>query len=153
VAGPAQSFEPSVVGTAGQPAVVEGVRGEWQVDPAYLDGPAGLAEPFEVRAALLSPFDRLVHDRVRAADLFEFEYQLEMYKPVAGRRWGYYALPILYGDRLVGKLDAAADRKAGVLTVNAVHEDVPFTAEMAEAINAEIAGLAAWLNLDLVNRG
>ena len=153
VTGPAQSIEPSVVGAAGEPAVVEGVRGEWQVDPAYLDGPAGLAEPFEVRAALLSPFDRLVHDRVRAADLFEFEYQLEMYKPVASRRWGYYALPILYGDRLVGKLDAAADRKAGALTVNAVHEDVPFTAEMAEAINAEIAGLAAWLNLNLVSRG
>jgi uncharacterized protein len=152
VTGPVQSFEPSVVGTAGQPAVVEGVRGEWQVDPAYLDGPAGLAEPFEARAALLSPFDRLVHDRVRAADLFEFEYQLEMYKPVASRRWGYYALPILYGDELVGKLDAAADRKGGVLTVNAVHEDVPFTPEMAEAINAEIAGLAAWLNLELVNR-
>jgi uncharacterized protein YcaQ len=151
VTGPAQSFEPAVVGAAGEPAVVEGVRGEWQVDPAYLDGPAGLAEPFEVRAALLSPFDRLVHDRVRAADLFEFEYQLEMYKPVANRRWGYYALPILYGDRLVGKLDAAADRKAGVLTVNAVHEDVPFTAEMAEAISAEIADLAAWLDLDLVN--
>jgi uncharacterized protein len=151
VSGPAQSFEPSVVGAAGEAAVVEGVRGEWQVDPAYLDGPAGLAEPFEVRAALLSPFDRLVHDRVRAADLFEFEYQLEMYKPVANRRWGYYALPILYGDRLVGKLDAAADRKAGVLTVNAVHEDVPFTAEIAEAIGAEIADLAAWLDLDLVN--
>ena len=153
VTGPVQSFEPSVVGAAGEPAVVEGVRGEWQVDPAHLDGPAGLSEPFEVRAALLSPFDRLVHDRVRAADLFEFEYQLEMYKPVANRRWGYYALPILYGDRLVGKLDAAADRKAGALTVNAVHEDVPFTAEMADAINAEIAGLAAWLDLELVNRG
>jgi uncharacterized protein YcaQ len=153
VTGPAQSFEPSVVGSAGEPAVIDGVRGEWQVDPAYLDGPAGLAEPFEVRAALLSPFDRLVHDRARAADLFEFEYQLEMYKPVANRRWGYYALPILYGDRLVGKLDAAADRKAGVLTLNAVHEDVPFTTEMAEAINAEIAALAAWLDLELVNRG
>jgi uncharacterized protein len=152
VTGPAQSFEPSVVGAAGERAVVEGVRGEWQVDPAYLDGPAGLAEPFEVRAALLSPFDRLVHDRVRAADLFEFEYQLEMYKPVANRRWGYYALPILYGDRLVGKLDAAADRKVGVFTVNAVHEDVPFTAEMTAAVTAEIAGLAAWLNLDLAHR-
>ena len=153
VTGPVQSFEPSVVGAAGEPAVVEGVRGEWQVDPAYLDGPAGLAEPFEPRAALLSPFDRLVHDRVRAADLFEFEYQLEMYKPVASRRWGYYALPILYGDELVGKLDAAADRKAGVFTVNAVHEDVPFTADLAEAVNAEIAALAAWLNLELANRG
>ena len=129
--------------------MVEGVRGEWQVDPAYLDGLAGLAEPFEARAALLSPFDRLVHDRVRAADLFEFEYQLEMYKPVAKRRWGYYALPILYGDRLVGKLDASADRKAGVFTVNAVHQDVPFTADMSAAIDAEIADLATWLNMDL----
>src|SRR3984957_6749557 len=153
VTGPVQSFEPSVVGTAGQPAVVEGVRGEWQVDPAYLDGPARLAEPVEARGGLTAALGRLVHDRVRAADLFEFEYQLEMYKPVASRRWGYYALPILYGDELVGKLDAAADRKAGLFTVNAVHEDVPFTAEMAEAINAEIAGLAAWLNLELVDRG
>jgi uncharacterized protein YcaQ len=152
VSGPAQSFEPAIVGAAGEPAVVEGVRGEWRVDPAYLDGPDGLGEPFEGRAALLSPFDRLVHDRVRAADLFEFEYQLEMYKPVASRRWGYYALPILHGDRLVGKLDATADRKAGLFTVNAVHEDVPFTADMADAINAEIADLAAWLNLDLARR-
>ena len=153
VTGPVQSFEPSVVGAAGEPAVVEGVRGEWQVDPAYLDGPDGLGEPFEARAALLSPFDRLVHDRVRAADLFEFEYQLEMYKPVASRRWGYYALPILYGDRLVGKLDAAADRKAGVFRVNAVHEDVPFSTDMADAVNAEIAGLAAWLNFELAHGG
>ena len=149
VTGPAQPFEPAIVGAAGEPAEVEGVRGEWQVDPSYLDGPAGLGEPFEVRAALLSPFDRLVHDRARAADLFEFEYQLEMYKPVANRRWGYYALPILYGDRLVGKLDAAADRKAGVFTVNAVHQDVPFNADMSAAIDAEIADLATWLNMDL----
>ena len=104
---------------------------------------------FEGRAALLSPFDRLAHNRVRAEELFEFEYQLEMYKPAASRRWGYYALPILYGDRLVGKLDATADRKASVLTVNAIHQDVPFTAEASAAIDAEIAGLASWLNLDV----
>ena len=47
-----------------------------------------------------------------------------MYKPAAKRRWGYFALPILHGDRMVGKVDAAADRKAGVLRVNAIHEDV-----------------------------
>jgi uncharacterized protein YcaQ len=150
--GPAFPVEPGVAGAAGEPAVVEGVRGEWRVDPVYLDGPDGLPEPFEARAALLSPFDRLVHDRVRAAELFEYEYQLEMYKPVAKRRWGYYALPILYGDRLVGKLDAAADRKAGVFTVNVVHQDVPFTADMSAAIEAEIADLAAWLSLDLSRR-
>ena len=125
--------------------MVEGVRGEWRVDPAYLDR---TSEPFAVRAALLSPFDWLVYDRVRSVDLFDFEYLLEMYKPAAKRRWGYYALPILYGDRLVGKLDATADRKAGVLRVNAVHQDVPFTPEMSAAVDAEIAGLAAWLELE-----
>jgi uncharacterized protein len=147
--GPEVLIEPAVVGDAGEPAVVEGVRGEWRVDPAHVEG---LSRPFGPRAALLSPFDRLAHDRVRAADLFDFEYLLEMYKPAAKRRWGYYALPILYGDQLVGKLDATADRKAGVLTVNAIHQDVPFTADMTDAINAEIATLAAWLTLDLVKR-
>jgi uncharacterized protein len=137
--------EPSLVGQAGEPAEIEGVRGQWRVDPSYLDG---LGRPFDGRAALLSPFDRIVHDRARAADIFEFEYQLEMYKPAAKRRWGYYALPILYGDRLVGKLDATADRKGGLLRVAAVHQDVPFTAEMSDAVNAEIASLAAWLELD-----
>ena len=135
------AIEPADVGEAGEPAVVDGVPGEWRVDPSLLD------EPFDGRAALLSPFDRLVWDRARAADLFEYEYQLEMYKPAAKRRWGYFALPILYGDRLVGKLDAKADRPAGVLTVHAVHEDVPFTPAMTEAVNQEIADLAAWLKL------
>ena len=85
-----------------------------------------LGQPFAGRTALLSPFDRLVHDRKRTVELFEFDYQLEMYKPAAKRRWGYFALPILSGDRLVGKLDATADRKAGVLRVDAIHEDEPF---------------------------
>jgi uncharacterized protein YcaQ len=143
-AGPETPVEPAVVGQAGEPAVVEGVRGEWRVDPDYLDG-----GPFEARAALLSPFDRLVHDRARTTDLFEYEYYLEMYKPAAKRRWGYYALPILYGDQLVGKLDATADRKTGIFTVNAVHQDVPFTAAAAAAVDAEVAALACWLDMDL----
>ena len=99
-------IEPIDVGEAGEPAVVEGVEGEWRVDPA------ALGADFEGRTALLSPFDRLVHDRARAQELFDFEYTLEMYKPAAKRRWGYFALPILHRDRLVGKVDAAADRKA-----------------------------------------
>jgi uncharacterized protein YcaQ len=139
-------MEPVHVGDAGEPAVVEGVKGEWRVDPALLDG------DFEGRTALLSPFDRLVHDRVRALELFDFEYTLEMYKPAAKRRWGYYALPILHADRLVGKLDAAADRDASVLRVHAIHEDVPFTRAIARGVADEIDALAAWLGLDAVVR-
>ena len=97
---------------------------------------------------LLSPFDRLIHDRVRAVELFDFEYTLEMYKPKDKRRWGYFALPVLHHDRLVGKVDAIADRKASVLQVNAVHQDVPFTRAMTAAVNAELQALAEWLGLD-----
>ena len=89
--------------------MIEGVRGTWRADPAQL---ARLGQPFSGRAALLSPFDRLVYDRKRIAEIFEFDYQLDMYKPPAKLRWGYFALPVLYGDRLVGKLDATADRDA-----------------------------------------
>jgi uncharacterized protein len=140
---PKMPMEPNFVGQAGEPAVVEGVKGEWRVDPAFLGG------AFKGRTALLSPFDRLIHDRVRAEELFGFEYTLEMYKPEKQRRWGYFALPILHGDRLVGKLDAKADRKAGVLRVNAIHEDVKFTKPIAKAVQAEIDDLASWLELEV----
>ena len=71
-----------------------------------------------------------------------------MYKPAAKRRWGYFALPILHDDRLVGKLDATADRKAGVLRVNAIHEDAKFTRAVRAAVHAELRALAGWLGLD-----
>ena len=93
------------------------------------------------------PFDRLIHDRPRALELFDFEYTLEMYKPKAKRRWGYFALPVLHHDRLVGKVDAIADRKTSQLVVHAVHQDVPFTRAMAKAVNAELDALARWLGL------
>ena len=140
----AMPMEPTHVGEAGEPAVVDGVKGEWRVDPDLL------SDDFEGRTALLSPFDRLVHDRVRAQELFDFEYTLEMYKPAANRRWGYFALPILHDDRLVGKLDAAADRKASVLRVNAIHEDVKFTRAMTKAVQAELKDLASWLGLSAI---
>ncbi|WP_327592417.1 DNA glycosylase AlkZ-like family protein [Streptomyces chartreusis] len=142
--GPECQVEPADVGEAGEAAVIEGVRGRWRVDPARL------GQPFAGRAALLSPFDRLIHDRRRTTELFGFDYQLEMYKPAAKRRWGYFALPILYGDRLVGKLDATADRRAGVLRVDAVHEDVEFDRAVTEAVGREIEDLARFLGLELV---
>jgi uncharacterized protein YcaQ len=141
--GPDCYVEPSDVGEAGEPAVVEGIAGTWRVDTSVL------GQPFTGRAALLSPLDRLVYDRKRMAELFESDYQLEMYKPVAKRRWGYFALPVLYGDRLVGKLDATADRKAGVLRVNAIHQDAPFDEAMEAAVGEEIKDLARWLELEL----
>jgi uncharacterized protein len=140
----AMPIEPVDVGDAGEPAVVEGTKGEWRVDPA------ALRADFEGRTALLSPFDRLVYDRVRAQELFDFEYTLEMYKPAAKRRWGYFALPVLHKDRLVGKVDATADRKASVLRVHAIHEDVTFTRTMAKAVEAELDDLAVWLGLGVV---
>ena len=139
--------EPNDVRTAGEPAVVEGVKGQWRVDPELLD------RPFTGRVALLSPLDRLVFDRKRMTELFEYDYQLEMFKPAAARRWGYWALPILYGDRLVGKLDATADRRAGVFRVDAIHQDVPFTRSMTDAVHREIKDLASWLRLHLTQAG
>jgi uncharacterized protein YcaQ len=129
------------VGSAGVPVTVEGLDGDWRADPDALD------KPFTGRTALLSPFDRLIHDRDRTMALFDFSYILEMYKPAAQRRWGYFALPVLHHDRLVGKLDAKADRKAGTLTVHALHEDVRFTNGMRADVEAEISSLATWLGL------
>lgn len=139
-----QPVEPYHVGEVGEPAIVEGVEGEWRVDPELMD------RAFRGRTALLSPLDRLIHDRRRSEEIFGFEYVLEMYKPEAQRRWGYFALPILHHDRLVGKLDARADRKGGVLRVNAIHEDVPFDAAIRESVHDEIEKLATWLGLDAV---
>jgi uncharacterized protein len=139
--GPMCGVEPSDAGEAGEPAVVDGVRGQWRVDPTLL------GQPFTGRAALLSPFDRIISDRKRMLEIFQFDYLLEMFKPVAQRKWGYYALPILYGDQFVGKLDATANHDAGVLEVHAVHQDVPFRKPIKRAVDAEIADLAHWLGL------
>jgi uncharacterized protein YcaQ len=136
----------AMVGQAGEPAEVEGTSGVWRVDPDRL------GEPFVGRTALLSPFDRLIHDRKRALELFDFEYVLEMYVPKAKRRWGYFALPVLHGDRLIGKVDATADRRAGVLRVDAIHADVRWTEAVTKAVDAELDALASWLGTAAVSR-
>ena len=133
---------PKFVGDAGIPVEVEGTKKVWRLDPD------ASAEGFEGRTAILSPFDRLTHDRARALELFDFEYTLEMYKPKEKRRWGYFALPVLHRDAMVGKIDATTDRDAGVLRVDAIHEDVPFTPDVRAGVEAELDALARWLGLD-----
>ncbi|GAB3032180.1 hypothetical protein GCM10011376_26950 [Nocardioides flavus (ex Wang et al. 2016)] len=138
--------EPFDVRDTGEPARIEGVRGLWRVDPDRLHD---LAD-FEGRTAVLSPLDRLVFDRKRMADVFGFDYQLEMYKPAAQRRWGYWAMPVLDGDELVGKVDATADRDGGVLLVDAVHEDGDWSAARRRRVHAELDALGEWLGLAVV---
>ena len=128
----------------GEGARIDGVRGVWRVDPAYLD------DDFAGRTAILSPLDRLVFDRKRMEDVFGFDYQLEMYKPVAKRQWGYWAMPVLDGDELVGKVDATADREGGVLIVDAVHEDGAWSAARRRRVDAELGALGEWLGLEVV---
>ena len=141
------SMESATVGEAGEAAEIDGLPGVWRVDPT------ALGQPFEGRTALLSPFDRLVHNRDRLIELWDFEYGLEMYKPADKRRWGYFALPILHGDRLVGKVDVVADRKAKTFVVNAVHQDIPFTPEIVAGVRGELDDLAAWQGLGLTGPG
>jgi uncharacterized protein len=86
----------------------------------WLAHPQADARPVRPRVTVLSPFDRLVHDRDRAEALWDFRYRLEMYVPPAKREYGYYVLPILRGDRLIGRIEPVFNRKEGVLRVNGV---------------------------------
>lgn len=90
-------------------------KGGWRAHPDAGDG------PMPKRVTFLSPFDRLIHDRDRAETLWDFHYRLEMYVPKLKREYGYYVLPILRGDQLIGRIDPVLDRKTGVLKVNSVH--------------------------------
>ena len=112
-----------------------GVRRErdgWHAHPDAEDGPV------PDRAVLLSPFDQLVADRDRAEALFGFRYRLEMYVPPAKREYGYYVLPLLVGDRVVGRAEPRLDRTAGTLELLGAWGD---TSRLDEALD----GLAAWL--------
>lgn len=133
------------VGDAGEPAVVEGSRLKWRVDPRAIaalddDDPGG-------RVAFLSPYDGMLFDRPRLSELFEFDYVLEQFKPKPQRRYGYFAHPILMGDRFVGMLDAEVNRKTETLTVTDVHEFLPFDPEEHEMVRMEVDDLAEFLGV------
>lgn len=134
------------VGEAGEPATVEGSKWKFRVDPTAL---AALGEEEGGRVALLNPYDGILFDRPRLSEIFEFDYVLEQFKPKPQRKFGYFAHPILMGDRFVGMLDAEVDRKRDVLQINAIHEFLPFEDEESEMVRAEVADLAEWLGVSV----
>jgi hypothetical protein len=100
-------------------------------------------DPVPDRVTLLSPFDRLIHDRNRAEALWDFFYRLEMYVPKAKREYGYYVLPLLVGDKLVGRAEPRFDRKTKTLELLGAWED---TSRLDEAVSE----LGAWLGADTI---
>ena len=119
---------------AGVPARVRGLDEGFVVSSALLER---RIKPS--RTTLLSPFDSLIWHRRRTSELFDFELRLESYTPAEKRVYGYFSLPILYRDRLVGRLDPKADRKARVLTVKALHLEPWFASQADERFYAELA--------------
>ena len=103
--------------------------------------------PVPGRTTFLSPFDRLIHDRARTEALWGFHYRLEMYVPKAKREYGYYVLPILHGDDLVGRIEPVFDRKAGLLRVNNVWWE-PGKREVP--LDKPLRDLAAFLGADSI---
>ena len=136
------------VGNSGEAATVEGSRWKFRVDPEAI---ATLDQDDGGRVAFLNPYDSMLFDRPRLKEIFEFEYVLEQFKPKPQRRYGFFAHPILMGDRFVGMLDAEVDRAREVLQVNAVHEFLPFEPEEDEMVRAEIAELGEWLGVTVVD--
>jgi uncharacterized protein YcaQ len=128
------------------------VRG-WKA-PAYLWPEARRPRRMEARA-LLSPFDPVVWFRHRALRLFDFHYRISIYTPAAQRLHGYYVLPFLLGDSLVGRVDLKADRKAGVLRVQSAWAEPGVDQPLvAEQLAEQLAELAGWLDLgDIVVSG
>ncbi len=128
------------------------VRVEGWREPAYRDPTAAIAERAR-GAALLSPFDPLIWHRPRAARLFGFDYRVEIYVPAPKRRWGYYVLPFLLGDRLVARVDLKVDRAARRLLVLAAHRERDAGDDIAPALVRELRELARWLECDAITVG
>jgi uncharacterized protein len=125
--------------------------GPWYVHAADLPALERIqAGDWRPRTTLLSPFDNLVIGRERTERLFGFRFRMEIYVPKAARQYGYYVLPVLHGDRLVGRVDLAMDRRRGRLLVHAVHAEPDAPAAAGPALAAALHELAAFLGADQV---
>ena len=113
----------------------------------WLAHPEADSRPVDNRVTFLSPFDRLIHDRDRAEALWDFRYRLEMYVPKAKREYGYYVLPILRGDDLVGRIEPVFDRKTGVLNVQNVWWE---QGKKEVSLDKPLRSLAAFLGADSI---
>jgi hypothetical protein len=132
----------------GEEAEGKNWRGPWYIhadDLAQLESLR--SSDWEGRTTLLSPFDNLICDRLRTELLFDFEFRVEIYVPKEKRQYGYYVLPILHGDRLIGRMDPTMDRKANRLNINAVYAEpgAPATHSTGRAVAAAVQELATFL--------
>jgi uncharacterized protein YcaQ len=116
------------------PVRIKGIEDDAYVQTALLDRRIPIS-----RTTLLSPFDSLIWDRRRASELFGFDLMLEAYTPAPKRQYGYFSLPILYRDQLVGRLDPKAERKAGRFIVKALHLEPWFAGKDDDRFYAELA--------------
>jgi uncharacterized protein YcaQ len=127
------------------------VRVEGWREPAYLADGAPALQRVEA-AALVSPFDPLIWTRPRTERLFGFDYRLKIYVPAPRRRWGYYVLPFLLGERLVARVDLRADRDGQRLLVLAAYGEKGIDREeTANALALDLATMAEWLGVGAVS--
>lgn len=112
-------------------------------------------DEWEGRTTLLSPFDNLIRDRARTNLFWDFDYRIEIYTPKHKRKYGYYVLPILHGDRLIGRVDPTMNRAEGVLNINAVYAEpnAPMNKKTARAVRGAIEELAEFLGASKINYG
>ncbi|MEM7131467.1 MAG: crosslink repair DNA glycosylase YcaQ family protein [Chloroflexota bacterium] len=139
-----------------EPVQVKGWEGEWFIHTEMLPLLQRIeAGDWRPRTVLLSPFDNLIRDRDRTELMWDFMYRIEIYVPQAKRQYGYYVLPILRGDRLIGRIDPKMDRKKGQLVVNQIYLEskVKESKALATELRRSIQSLGRFLEATTIEYG